>query len=104
MLDILLQILIIANEPVKKTHILYSAGLNYYQLSKYLNFMLKIGLIEEFKDPFVAYKITGKGRDCLKLFASDEIGLQVSNSRSSSLRLRKTIGESYKKSQIDQNS
>jgi predicted transcriptional regulator len=72
MLAIMLKILDIANEPVKKTHILYSAGINFYQLSRYLNFLLKLGLLEEFTDPYLGYRTTEKGRACLKLFNSTE--------------------------------
>jgi predicted transcriptional regulator len=73
MLAIMLRILDIANEPVKKTHILYSAGINFYQLSRYLNFLLKLGLIEELTDPYVGYRTTEKGRACLKLFSTCEL-------------------------------
>ena len=72
MLAIMLKILDIANEPVKKTHILYSAGINFYQLSRYLNFLLKLGLLEELTEPYVGYRTTEKGRACLKLFNATE--------------------------------
>ncbi len=70
----MLKILDIANEPVKKTHILYSAGINFYQLSRYLELLLKLGLLEELKEPFVGYRTTEKGRACLSLFNSAELG------------------------------
>lgn len=73
MLAIMLKILDIANEPVKKTHILYSAGINFYQLSRYLNFLLKLGLLEEFKEPYAGYRTTEKGRACLKLFSNSKV-------------------------------
>jgi len=73
MLAIMLKILDIANEPVKKTHILYSAGINFYQLSRYLRFLLKLGLIEELTEPYTGYRTTEKGRACLKLFSSTEL-------------------------------
>ncbi|MGH9878476.1 MAG: winged helix-turn-helix domain-containing protein [Nitrososphaerales archaeon] len=73
MLAIMLKILDIANEPVKKTHILYSAGINFYQLSRYLRFLLKLGLIEELTEPYNGYRTTEKGRACLKLFSSTEL-------------------------------
>ncbi|MGI0013091.1 MAG: winged helix-turn-helix domain-containing protein [Nitrososphaera sp.] len=74
MLAIMLKILDIANEPVKKTHILYSAGINFYQLSRYLSFLLKLGLIEELTEPYTGYRTTEKGRACLKLFSTSELG------------------------------
>lgn len=73
MLAIMLKILDIANEPVRKTHILYSAGINFYQLSRYLNFLLKLGLLEELAEPQVGYRTTEKGRACLRLFNSAEL-------------------------------
>jgi predicted transcriptional regulator len=73
MLAIMLKILDIANEPVKKTHILYSAGINFYQLSRYLNFLLKLGLLEVLTEPYPVYRTTEKGRACLKLLSSNEL-------------------------------
>jgi predicted transcriptional regulator len=73
MLAIMLKILDIANEPVKKTHILYSAGINFYQLSRYLNFLLKLGLIEELSKPYSGFRTTEKGRACLKLFSTSDL-------------------------------
>lgn len=73
MLAIMLKILDIANEPVKKTHILYSAGINFYQLSRYLNFLLKLGLLEELQEPHVGFRTTEKGRACLKLFSKSDL-------------------------------
>ena len=67
-LDIILRILEVGSSPVKKTHILYKAGINFYQLSRYLNFLLKLGLLEELSEPYVGYRTTEKGRACLKLF------------------------------------
>jgi len=72
-LDIILRILEVGNTPVKKTHILYKAGINFYQLSRYLNFLLKLGLLEEFTEPYLGYRTTEKGRACLKLFNSTEL-------------------------------
>lgn len=70
-MDILLQILEAANEPVKKTHILYTAKINFYQLSRYLDLLLRIDMIEEVKHPFQGYKTTEKGRVFLRLFAKE---------------------------------
>lgn len=72
MLAIMLKILDTAKEPVRKTHILYSAGINFYQLSRYLNFLLKLGLLEELAEPHAGYRTTEKGRACLKLFNPGE--------------------------------
>ena len=67
-LDLLLELLKETKEPVKKTHILYRMRINYYQLSRYLNLLLKLGMVEEVKDPLEGFKITDKGRTMLSLF------------------------------------
>ncbi|MEM2760540.1 MAG: winged helix-turn-helix domain-containing protein [Nitrososphaerales archaeon] len=67
-LNILLEILEMANVPIKKTHILYRANINFNQLTTYLNLLLRLEMIEQTKEPFVGYKITGKGRQMLDLF------------------------------------
>lgn len=72
-LDIILHILNIGNTPVKKTHILYKAGINFYQLSRYLDLLLKTGMIEQIKEPYVAYRTTEKGRVLINMFSALEI-------------------------------
>jgi predicted transcriptional regulator len=79
-LDIILRILEVGNAPVKKTHILYKAGINFYQLTRYLDLLLKTGMMEETKDPYVAYRTTEKGRVLMNLFNSNEVQATVSNS------------------------
>lgn len=79
-LDIILRILEVGNSPVKKTHILYKAGINFYQLSRYLDLLLKTGMMEEVQAPFVAYRTTEKGRVLMRLFSSAELQAAVSNS------------------------
>jgi len=72
-LDIILRILSIGNSPVKKTHILYKAGINFYQLSRYLDLMLKTGMMEQINEPFLAFRTTEKGRVMLSLFGGTEL-------------------------------
>ena len=67
-LDILLEILEITRQPVKKTHILYTARINFFQLTKYLDLLLAIGMVEVVSSPFEGYVITDKGRILTKLF------------------------------------
>lgn len=67
-LDIILKILSSGNEPLKKTHILYRCGINYYQLSRYLELLIKSGMIEQISEPFQGYRTTEKGRILLSLF------------------------------------
>jgi len=72
-LDIILRILEIGNSPVKKTHILYKAGINFYQLSRYLDLLLKTGMMEQINEPFAAFRTTEKGRVMMNLFSAIEM-------------------------------
>jgi len=67
-LDLLLRVLEITMEPTKKTHILYLAKINYYQLTRYVGLLLALGMLEEVSTPFDGYRITDKGRMVLGLF------------------------------------
>lgn len=51
-----------------KTEIMYSANMSYFQLQKYLKYMLKLGLIDkvEIDKPGVTYRVTEKGLELLK--------------------------------------
>ncbi len=69
-LDIMLNILDIAREPVKKTHILYRANINHAQLMKHLNTLEKLGMIIEYEPN--KYTITDKGRIFLSLLLGKE--------------------------------
>lgn len=71
-LDILLRILEIATIPVKKTHILYKANINFYQLTRYLELLQSLEMLEEVSEPYTAYRITKKGREMLGLFNLSE--------------------------------
>ena len=79
-LDIILRILEVGNSPVKKTHILYKAGINFYQLSRYLDLLLKTGMMEEVSSPFVAYRTTEKGRVLINLFSSGDLQAALNES------------------------
>lgn len=68
-LDIILNILETTREPIKKTHILYHAKINFYQLSRYLDLLLRAEMIEEIENPFEGYRTTEKGRIMLDLFS-----------------------------------
>jgi predicted transcriptional regulator len=74
-LSIILRILETACTPIKKTHILYQAGINYYQLSRYLDLLVREGMIEQVLEPYLSYRTTEKGHVLLKLFSSKEIGI-----------------------------
>jgi predicted transcriptional regulator len=68
----------VGSSPVKKTHILYKAGINFYQLSRYLDLLMKTGMMEEVQTPYVAYRTTEKGRVLMKLFSSGELAAVAS--------------------------
>ncbi len=51
-----------------KTEIMYAANMSYFQLQKYLKFMLQLGLIDRITvgNPMVTYRVTKKGLTLLK--------------------------------------
>jgi predicted transcriptional regulator len=51
-----------------KTEIMYSVNMSYFQLQKYLSFMLDRGLIDKVAlgNPSVTYRVTKKGLDILR--------------------------------------
>ena len=51
-----------------KTEIMYSANMSYFQLQKYLKFLLGLGLIDKVTvgNPVVTYRVTRKGLRLLK--------------------------------------
>ncbi len=51
-----------------KTEIMYSANMSYFQLQKYLNFLLQLKLIDKVTvgNPVVTYRVTRKGLRLLK--------------------------------------
>ena len=66
-LDIMIQLLQIAREPIKKTRIMQVAYLNFYQVSKYLEYLIGAGLLESVSKPYPGYRISDKGRMFLTL-------------------------------------
>lgn len=51
-----------------KTEIMYSANMSYFQLQKYLSFLLQLGLINKVTvgNPIVTYRVTRKGLRLLR--------------------------------------
>ena len=51
-----------------KTEIMYSANMSYFQLQKYLNFLLQLKLIDKVMvgNPIVTYRVTKKGLRLLR--------------------------------------
>ena len=72
-LDILLGILRIADTTVRKTHILYKANINFYQLTRYLDLLLNLEMLEKVNEPYKGYRTTQKGRQMLELFNHNEL-------------------------------
>ncbi|HJS81625.1 MAG TPA: winged helix-turn-helix domain-containing protein [Nitrososphaera sp.] len=68
-LDLVLELLDATSEPTKKTHLIYRLRINYYQLTRYLDLLLKLEMVEEVSTPFEGYAITEKGRIMRSLFS-----------------------------------
>ena len=68
MFAIMLNILNISRTPIKRTHILYQANINFYQLTRYLDLLTTVGMIEQVESPFRGYIITEKGLQFIKMF------------------------------------
>ncbi len=51
-----------------KTEIMYSGNMSYFQLQKYLGFMLRLNLIEKMYvgNPIITYRVTEKGLSLLR--------------------------------------
>ena len=51
-----------------KTEIMYSGNMSYFQLQKYLSFMLRLNLIEKMYvgNPIITYRVTRKGLRLLR--------------------------------------
>ena len=64
-LDISAEILQVAQEGAKKTHIVYKANLNFLIVKKYLNNLIEEGLLSK-ND--TRYYTTDKGRDFIKSY------------------------------------
>jgi len=71
-LQIIEGVLKAARNGIYKTQIMYEAGLSFAQLTEYLSFLIKVGLLEAAKkDEKLIYKTTAKGIQYLKSY--DEI-------------------------------
>ena len=79
-LEIMLDLLVISRQPIKKTHMLYNANLNFDQLERYLDMLQNMGLLEPVQTPFKGYKITNKGEIFVgSLILSEPSNVLVSN-------------------------
>ena len=66
-IELLLEMLRACQEPVRKTHLIYMARVNHYQLESYIVMLKKFGMIEEISQPFKGLLITRKGRALMRL-------------------------------------
>jgi predicted transcriptional regulator len=69
-IELILEILKACREPVKRTHLIYLAKMNHYQLVNYLGMLQNQGMITKTTEPFRGYVISKKGRALLKLLDS----------------------------------
>ncbi|MGH9878914.1 MAG: winged helix-turn-helix domain-containing protein [Nitrososphaerales archaeon] len=67
-LEMILEMLKVCTEPTKKTHLIFMAKLNHYQLLGYVEMLQKFGMIEAISKPIKGFVITEKGRKLLRLF------------------------------------
>ena len=51
-----------------KTEMMYSVNMSFFQLQKYLNFLLERGLVDKVKvgNPSITYRVTPKGLNLLR--------------------------------------
>ena len=64
-MDIIADILSVAGEEAKKTHIVYSANLNFARVGEYLQYLVDKGLIENRSRE---YKTTERGEEFLRTY------------------------------------
>ena len=64
-MDIIADILSVAGDETKKTHIVYSANLNFARVGEYLQYLEDKGLIENMSRK---YKTTEKGEEFLRTY------------------------------------
>lgn len=60
-LTIMVELLKLSKEPIKKTHLLYATRLNFVQLERYLQTLEKLEFITKISEPFKGYLTTTKG-------------------------------------------
>ena len=85
-MDIIANILEVANKGARKTHIMYGCNLSFNQLHVYLAFLEERELLKsvflqtEEKNDSVVYATTSKGRAFLKAYSSLRALLSISES------------------------
>ena len=68
-LTIISDLLEITQQPQRLTHILYKSNMSYGQLSKYLDELTNLGLLETKTKPFRAFVRTDKGKQFYEMLS-----------------------------------
>ena len=71
-IDVIADILAEAKKIARKTRIMYNCNLSYKQLKLYINFLLKIGLLDshfENRSNKISFRITSKGLKFLSAYS-----------------------------------
>lgn len=73
-IEIIAEMLKIGENGAGKTEIMYNANMSYYQIQKYLGYLLNEGFIDKMQigNPCVAYRVTEKGLKLLHLISNLE--------------------------------
>ncbi len=100
-LYIIAEILEIAKEGTLKTQIMYRANLSFTQLNDYLNFMLRINLLEKIEvNGKEMYEATEKGIDFLQRYREINEMLRTSEDGSSKNNVRIPPAHLLKKNSV----
>ena len=71
-IEIIAEMLKVGEKGAGKTKIMYSVNMSYYQIQKYLGYLLSQGFIDKIQigNPCVTYRVTDKGLRLLQLLNS----------------------------------
>jgi len=78
-LTIITDLLGIAEQPQRLTHLLYKSNMSYGQLSKYLDELIQLGFLEIRTEPFRAFVRTAKGKQFSDMLADKQENLNSKN-------------------------
>jgi len=67
-LEIIAAVLRVIGEGAKKTHVMYGANLSYRLVSRYLNWVVRAGLVRTVRGSGSLYKVTAKGQRFLERY------------------------------------
>jgi len=78
-ITIISDLLEITQQPQRLTHILYKSNMSYGQLSKYLNELIDLELLEIRTEPFRAFVRTAKGKQFRDMLSHKRINKASEN-------------------------